>query len=937
MGTTRFHQLGLNTFNDVIPGGLPSDEDRAKFLGPDLGNKNMSEHDIGIQLNNTIKSILNVAGAEHKLSAFFTAYHKARSDHGNSDDTVDDLGVYLTTEAAKRVTHLLKKDITRSKFTRNHLEEDSFGRREWYWMAILGEVKSNLNPTCAFSMIPRSFPSPEAAAAPHIASNNDPSVPMSSSQVPSPSVGLQDNTDAIPATAESASAAPPEVKTAEPYISKDPQGEGGLGQVSEYMHNLLTNQHRRFAYAFYVKWKYARILYFDRAGAVISEPFDWTHSASLLHDFIWKAAHMTLEELGYDPTVQVASEPEIDLLRSKMGDELNALPTEVQQYVLDAFLSTATRQPEATTEDAEDSTTKPKKKAKAKPEVPLDEIPIYQLTVTSSNPSPDEAFPDSAIPPAPSTTPSTSDSRATENENRTFLVGRPYFSASSLTGRCTRGYIAFDLETETFCFLKDSWRPLVPGRSRPEHLVYERLRNHGVHNVSNIATLVCGGDVGGHRAQVTRVQDSIPQENKPVPRVHYRIVVKEIGLPLTEFQNFTELAGIFGDALEAHLAAYEIAGILHRDVSVGNILINPETRCGFLIDWDLSRLASELGQGPMEPDRTGTWQFRSALSLYYLRKPYRLSDDVESFVHTFQYMVLCFHRTTLPGLRTHVQSYFEQSAKAGPFRIGGQVKLGHFRTPQAPFGVVDNHELQGLLNEIARRCYLEFYNLIDEDLMARQYGVEVGSAASANPVPTTVQQAPPAPRRRKNNRAMMLRYQHLDTAPPSSPDPPVPLVDACDIQSGFLSHQFHLMKLFNDFSGAAEDKHEDQFIARAGDEPVKPTPLAPARGIFKMSGSRTRDSSSRPTSVAEPTSVAPSPSAAIPFSLPPPPPPPCGSGSASTDGPSPSLSTNVRTLRKRTQKDRQENEDPVADNGNGNSEGPSSPKEIQKRQRKARS
>ena len=480
-----------------------------------------------------------------------TPYHKARGDHGNPSDTVNDLGVYLCTEAAKRVTHLLKKDITRSKFTRNHLEEGSFGRRSWYWMAILGEVKSNSNLTCAFSMIPRSLPSPEVAAAPRAASNNDPSVPMSPSQVPSPSVGVQDRTDAIPATAESVSAAPPEVETAEPYISKEPQGEEGLGQVAEYMHNLLTNQHRCFAYAFYVKWKYARILYFDRAGAVISEPFDWTHSASLLHDFIWKAAHMTLEQLGYDPTVEVASEPEIDLLRSKMGDELKALPAEIQQYVLDAFLSTVTRQPEATTEDAEDSTAKPKKKAKAKPEVPLDEIPIYKLTVTSSDSPIDETFPDS--PPTPSappplTTPSASGASA--SEERRFLVGRPHFAAGSLTGRCTRGYIALDLETETFCFLKDSWRPLVPGRSRPEHLVYERLRDR---DVSNIASLICGGDVGGPRAQKTTVQDHIPAEKKPITRVHYRIVVKEIGLPLTEFRNFTELAGVFEDALAGRI------------------------------------------------------------------------------------------------------------------------------------------------------------------------------------------------------------------------------------------------------------------------------------------------------------------------------------------------------------------------------------------------
>ncbi|KAI1786029.1 hypothetical protein LXA43DRAFT_840492, partial [Ganoderma leucocontextum] len=118
---------------------------------------------------------------------------------------------------------------------------------------------------------------------------------------------------------------------------------------------------------------------------------------------------------------------------------------------------------------------------------------------------------------------------------------------------------------------------------------------------------------------------------------HYRIVIKEICLPLTEFRSFSELAGIFRDALCAHLGAWEGAKILHRDMSVGNILIDPTTRRGMLIDWEMSRLASELEDSP------GTWRFRSALSVYYPRKPYRLSDDIKSFIHAFQYMVLSFH------------------------------------------------------------------------------------------------------------------------------------------------------------------------------------------------------------------------------------------------------------------------------------------------------
>ena len=47
-----------------------------------------------------------------------------------------------------------------------------------------------------------------------------------------------------------------------------------------------------------------------------------------------------------------------------------------------------------------------------------------------------------------------------------------------------------------------------------------------------------------------------------------------------------------------------MAHVLHRDISVGNILIDPVTRRGILIDWDLCRFEWELALGPTEPERT---------------------------------------------------------------------------------------------------------------------------------------------------------------------------------------------------------------------------------------------------------------------------------------------------------------------------------------------
>jgi RIO-like serine/threonine protein kinase len=52
----------------------------------------------------------------------------------------------------------------------------------------------------------------------------------------------------------------------------------------------------------------------------------------------------------------------------------------------------------------------------------------------------------------------------------------------------------------------------------------------------------------------------------------------------------------------AHKYAYEKAGIIHRDVSVGNILITQDGK-GLLIDWDLSKKVNSENK-PRQAQRT---------------------------------------------------------------------------------------------------------------------------------------------------------------------------------------------------------------------------------------------------------------------------------------------------------------------------------------------
>lgn len=87
---------------------------------------------------------------------------------------------------------------------------------------------------------------------------------------------------------------------------------------------------------------------------------------------------------------------------------------------------------------------------------------------------------------------------------------------------------------------------------------------------------------------------------------HHRLVHGVVGRPLCTFDCTKQLVTAVLDALkgvlplscirgvtltherEAHSRAFELAKILHRDISAGNILLTDEGR-GLLIDWELAK------------------------------------------------------------------------------------------------------------------------------------------------------------------------------------------------------------------------------------------------------------------------------------------------------------------------------------------------------------
>ena len=271
-------------------------------------------------------------------------------------------------------------------------------------------------------------------------------------------------------------------------------GREALGQLAEYIAHIFAHQHRTHVYAMYVYRDKARICFFDRSGGVVSTPFRYGKPDDhAFQRFFYRLARMSREQLGYDPTATLADESVIEELRAFVGTIDSGYHRKLAHEALCWNLATKS--------------------------LSSVEWPVHKITLNG----------------------------------KTLFVGKPTFSSPSLFGRCTRGFVAIEREigedgrmTYSLRFLKDSWRN-VHGKAHAEHEAYARLQSRGV--TDYIPTCIGGEDVVGVDGtwQQTRVGARLPSE--PTPRGHYRILLKEVCRPLSDFADFRELAMLIGNAI----------------------------------------------------------------------------------------------------------------------------------------------------------------------------------------------------------------------------------------------------------------------------------------------------------------------------------------------------------------------------------------------------
>ncbi|KAG6814874.1 hypothetical protein H0H87_006863 [Tephrocybe sp. NHM501043] len=255
-----------------------------------------------------------------------------------------------------------------------------------------------------------------------------------------------------------------------------------------------------------------------------------------------------------------------------------------------------------------------------------------------------------------------------DNEDYVISEDQEHGSVSPI-GRSTRCLKAYRLETRAVVLLKDTWRVVSPSL-KPEHEIYAKLNER---NVTHIPEVYQGADVGSdtdlHHLTQTAVWAAKLNLNISLRTLrHYRIVLEYLEYKLEEFETTAQLVGALRDASLAHSKAVTDAKVLHRDISVGNIMMKRVDGVlrGYLIDWDLSLDMSLPDTVAAQDERTGTWQF---IAVRLLERPkageepliQNQVDDVESFFHLAMWMALRYTSHGLPNidLRTVLDDNFD--------------------------------------------------------------------------------------------------------------------------------------------------------------------------------------------------------------------------------------------------------------------------------------
>jgi len=313
-----------------------------------------------------------------------------------------------------------------------------------------------------------------------------------------------------------------------------------LGQISSYAAAQLAAQFRTHAFSILIVRDTARLIRWDREGAIVTEPIAYNNDPSLVR-FLALYSQASFQLRGMDTTVLRATANEAETARKKL-------------------------------------------------ELP-DNTKMFKTSIPSAMP---------------------------RESDLTIVFPFPEIIPLRPACRATRACSAYSTDQKRVVFFKDSWRVNIPD-TQLEGTIYATLQAANVHFVPRC---LAHGEVSHVPEQATQTKThserswACKRTEEIMSHTHYRLVLDLVGKSLSTFTSSKELVQAIHDVLigrllpihddqnnsfycPAHKEAY-LAGILHRDLSVGNIVISGGR--GYLIDWDLAKLTSL--NGPRQSART---------------------------------------------------------------------------------------------------------------------------------------------------------------------------------------------------------------------------------------------------------------------------------------------------------------------------------------------
>ncbi|KAL7917588.1 serine/threonine-protein kinase Sgk2 [Trichoderma austrokoningii] len=150
-----------------------------------------------------------------------------------------------------------------------------------------------------------------------------------------------------------------------------------------------------------------------------------------------------------------------------------------------------------------------------------------------------------------------------------------------------------------------------------------------------------GAPLPPSKRHISRASLAKTAGHKSSDRVHRRVVLLDYGKPIYKASSRSALVAALRGCIDGHESLYK-AGILHRDISINNLMINEDDKNpsfpSFLIDLDLAiRLQRDGASGAR--DRTGT---RAFMAIGALRgEQHSFMHDLESFFWVLFW--ICIH------------------------------------------------------------------------------------------------------------------------------------------------------------------------------------------------------------------------------------------------------------------------------------------------------